>query len=324
MEALAGGGDFIRCHSGGLLRQHRSHQSSGTDSGAYAFEIRNNATPWNERYYDLNYQEFEELKKSNTNNSFFLVSYTYQQLGSGMEYFKRMVITMNREWSAIRREVMLEWAQTATNCPFSQEDLDIIKSKLREPIRTIFFGRWKQYQFQVYEDIDTNYSRQRTELEYAIFETDVEDIKTEYGIFVYGPSGCGKSYPLIALCNEFVRDNKKCSYVETRNFLESLKNNLNNKEEYFSLMAKVKEVDVLVLDNLGDEKISEWTRDDIISGILDYRIKNDLLTYITSSYTLEELVSLYEVSKTNSEVGRIKANKFIEKIKTACPRQILI
>ena len=89
-------------------------------------------------------------------------------------------------------------------------------------------------------------------------------------------------------------------------------------------MAKVKEVDVLVLDNLGDEKISEWTRDDIISGILDYRIKNDLLTYITSSYTLEELSSLYEVSKTNSDVGKIKANKFIEKIKTACPRQILI
>lgn len=174
------------------------------------------------------------------------------------------------------------------------------------------------------EDIDTSYSKQRTELEYAIFETDIEDIKTSAGIFVYGPSGCGKSYPLIALCNEFVRDNKKCSYVETRNFLESLKNNLNNKEEYFSLMAKVKEVDVLVLDNLGDEKISEWTRDDIISGILDYRIKNDLLTYITSSYTLEELASLYEVSKTNSEVGKIKANKFIEKIKTACPRQILI
>ena len=65
------------------------------------------------------------------------------------------------------------------------------------------------------------------------------------------------------------------------------------------------------IDNLGDEKISEWTRDDIISGILDYRIKNDLLTYITSSYTLEELASLYEVSKANSEVGKIKANKFI-------------
>ena len=174
------------------------------------------------------------------------------------------------------------------------------------------------------DDIDTSYSMERSALERAIFETDIEDIQASDGIFVYGPSGSGKSYPLIALCNEFVRENKKCSYVETRNFLESLKNALNNKEEYFSLMSKVKEVEVLVLDNLGDEKISEWTRDDIISGILDYRIKNDLVTYITSSYTLEELVSLYDVSKTNSDVGKIKANKFIERIKTACPRQISI
>ena len=52
---------------------------------------------------------------------------------------------------------MLEWAETATGCPFSQEDLDIIKTHLKEPIRTIFFGRFQQYQFQIYEHIDTNY-----------------------------------------------------------------------------------------------------------------------------------------------------------------------
>ena len=128
-----------------------------TDSGAYAYDIRNKATPWNERYYDMTYDELVELKNSNTNNAFFMVSYTYQQLGSGQDYFKRMVLEMNRDWVAIRREVMLEWAQTASNCPFSQEDLDIIKTHLKEPIRTIFFGRFNQYQFQVYEDIDTNY-----------------------------------------------------------------------------------------------------------------------------------------------------------------------
>lgn len=128
-----------------------------TDSGVYAFDIRNKATPWNEKYYDLTYDQLIELKDSNTNNSFFMISYSYQQLGSGPDYFKRMVLEMNRDWPAIRREVMLEWAQTATNCPFSQEDLDIIKTHLKEPIRTIFFGRFQQYQFNVYEDIDTNY-----------------------------------------------------------------------------------------------------------------------------------------------------------------------
>ena len=128
-----------------------------TDSGIYAYDIRNKATPWHEHYYDLTYEQLEDLKNSNTNNSFFLVSYKYQQLGSGQDYFKRMVLEMNKDWAAIRREVMLEWAETATGCPFSQEDLDIIKTHLKEPIRTIFFGRFQQYQFNIYEDIDTNY-----------------------------------------------------------------------------------------------------------------------------------------------------------------------
>lgn len=128
-----------------------------TDSGQYAYNIRNNATPWNEQYYDFTYNQLIELRNSNTNNSFFMISYTYQQLGSGQEYFKQQVINLNRDWAAIRREVMLEWAETATNCPFSQEDLDIIKTHLKEPIRTILFGRFKQYQFNIYEDIDTSY-----------------------------------------------------------------------------------------------------------------------------------------------------------------------
>lgn len=128
-----------------------------TDSGVFAYDIRNKATPWNERFYDCTYQELEAIRDANTNNTFFMVSYTYQQLGSGQDYFKRMVLEMNKEWPAIRREVMLEWAETATNCPFSQEDLDIIKSHLKEPIREIPFGRFGQYTFQIYEDIDTNY-----------------------------------------------------------------------------------------------------------------------------------------------------------------------
>jgi hypothetical protein len=111
-----------------------------TDSGMYAYDIRNKATPWSEHYYDKTFEELQAIRESNTNNAFFLVSYTYQQLGSGQEYFKRMVLEMNKDWPAIRREVMLEWAETATNCPFSQEDLDIIKTHVKEPKNFIL---WK-------------------------------------------------------------------------------------------------------------------------------------------------------------------------------------
>ena len=128
-----------------------------TNSGIYAYEIRNKATPWREEYYDMSYQELIGLRDSNNQSNMFLISYTYQQLGRGQEYFKRMVVEMQSNWPKIRREVMLEWAETATDCPFSQEDLDIIKLGIKEPIRTIFFGRFKQYQFNIYEDIDLSY-----------------------------------------------------------------------------------------------------------------------------------------------------------------------
>ena len=105
----------------------------------------------------MTYDQLEGLRKSNTNNSFFLVSYTYQQLGSGQDYFNEMVVQMNKDWPSIRREVMLEWAETATDCPFSQEELDQIKLHLKDPIRTIFFGRFNQYQFNIYEDLDLSY-----------------------------------------------------------------------------------------------------------------------------------------------------------------------
>jgi hypothetical protein len=127
-----------------------------TDSGAYAFEFRNRATPWNEHYYDLNYQQLQDLKNSNTESSFFLIRYSYLQLGSGQDYFKKMVIDLG-DYPAVRREVLLEWAKIANNCPFTQEELDKIKEFLKQPIRTLFFGRFQQYQFNVYEDLDTNY-----------------------------------------------------------------------------------------------------------------------------------------------------------------------
>lgn len=128
-----------------------------TDSGMYAYDIYNKATKWQEAYYDLNYDELEGLRKANTNTSFFLVEYTYQQLGSGPEYFNKMVVEMNRDWPSIRREIMLEWAEVATDCPFTQEELDNIKNYLKPPIRTMFFGRFKQYQFNIYEDLDLSY-----------------------------------------------------------------------------------------------------------------------------------------------------------------------
>lgn len=125
-----------------------------TNEGKFAFEIRNNATPWNEKFYDYSYDQIEEVRTANTNSTFFYVKYTYEQLGSGEEYFKQMCLDLLKDWTAIKREVLLQWTTANMNCPFSSEDLDIIQSLAKQPIRTMMLGKSKQYQFNVYKDID--------------------------------------------------------------------------------------------------------------------------------------------------------------------------
>lgn len=126
-----------------------------TDEGLFAESIKNNATPWTEAYYDYSPEKLQALKEANVDSTFFYVRYTYQQLGSGDDYFKEMVIGLEKDWVTIRREVLLEWTKAATNCPFRQEDLDTIRGLCKsDPRQILLFGRVGQYQLKIWETID--------------------------------------------------------------------------------------------------------------------------------------------------------------------------
>ena len=124
-----------------------------TDEGINAYNTRNAATEFNEEFYDWNLQQLEELKNANTSSSFFHIRYTYQQLGAGDDYLKEMVIDLEKDWDAIRREVLLEWAITNSNSPFTKQDLDIVKGLVRAPRQQIRLGNaGSPYYLNVYDD----------------------------------------------------------------------------------------------------------------------------------------------------------------------------
>ena len=126
-----------------------------TDEGVFAQKIKDDATQWNERYYDYTREQLEQLRLSNTNSSFFHVIYSYKQLGRGEDYFKQMCVDLLNDWVAIRREVLLEWAKIATDCPFKEEDLEAIESMcMKEPRSTLFFGNAGQYQVHVWSPLE--------------------------------------------------------------------------------------------------------------------------------------------------------------------------
>lgn len=124
-----------------------------TDMGMEANRKRNLATKFSERWYDFSPQQLQELLDKNNQSTFVYIRFTYQQLGKGEEWFKKICLAMELNWTAIRREVCLEWAKVATNCPFTPEELEMVKNFVREPIRKMPMLNG-MYEFNVYEDVN--------------------------------------------------------------------------------------------------------------------------------------------------------------------------
>lgn len=108
-----------------------------TDEGIDAYETKNMATPFNEQVYDFTMDELNQYILSNKDSSFVYIRFTYKQLGRDEEYFKQMCIDLKKDWPTIRREVLLEWAVSSSNSPFTQQDLEIVKGLVREPIAQV-------------------------------------------------------------------------------------------------------------------------------------------------------------------------------------------
>ena len=70
---------------------------------------------------------------------------------------------------------------------------------------------------------------------------------------------------------------------------------------------------MLLLDDIGAENCSNWSRDEILGPILQYRMENNLPTFFTSNLTLDELEKALSI--TSSGVDKLKARRIIERIK---------
>ena len=114
------------------------------------------------------------------------------------------------------------------------------------------------------------------------------------GIFLYGQPGTGKTYLLTALANDFARQGLRVSFVKVPLFVQDFRQSLEDPEYRQDMLGHLKFSDVVVLDDLGSEGISKWTRDDILFPVLDYRMQNGKKTYFSSNYTPEELLEKYQ------------------------------
>ena len=134
------------------------------------------------------------------------------------------------------------------------------------------------------------------------------------GLYLYGNFGCGKTYLISALFNELAKKGVHSTIVYFPDFLRSLKASFGNAEDnYEERFDEVKEAKLLLLDDIGAEKLSDWARDEVLGVILQYRMDEHLPTFLTSNLSLKELEEHLQI--TSGSANKVKARRLIERIK---------
>jgi DNA replication protein DnaC len=135
------------------------------------------------------------------------------------------------------------------------------------------------------------------------------------GLVFMGPVGVGKTHLSVAILRGLVEKGIPCLFYEFGALLKEIQNSYNpiSQTSELKVLAPVFEAEVLVLDELGASKPTDWVRDTMMQ-IINTRYNDKKLTIFTTNYldgrrterdeTLEDRIGvrlrsrLYEMCKT--------------------------
>lgn len=139
----------------------------------------------------------------------------------------------------------------------------------------------------------------------------VENRKLQKGICFYGVPGSGKTF-LACVILITLKNTKgiKCKFITVNDLLVIGRQEL-VIDKNISELNRIKNVELLVIDNLGTEKVTEWV-EEFLSTFIDYRYRNCLTTIYTTDYPLTDLITRFSSSITGERViSRIKQSCYI-------------
>ena len=144
------------------------------------------------------------------------------------------------------------------------------------------------------------------------------------GLYLCGNFGSGKTYLIAAMFNELAKDGINSAIVFWPEFLNSLKASFNSdvKSEFKNKYNYVKKVPLLLIDDLGAESVTPWSRDEILCPLLQYRMDEKLPTFFTSNLNFENLENHLAITSKGDEI--IKAGRIISRIKQLSEYQELV
>lgn len=189
-----------------------------------------------------------------------------------------------------------------------QKEVDY-KNRETELIKTLYMPKTIKEATLTDFHIDTE-ARAQIYQKVVNFLTNYGNLDTK-GLYVYGSFGCGKTYLLGAVARELAVRNIDSLLIYFPDLIRELKESL-GEERFGALINKLKDVPVLMLDDLGSENITTFVRDEILGPILNYRMAEKKPLFISSNLTPDQLLT--HLCLNESSLDKTKAMRIMSRI----------
>ena len=202
------------------------------------------------------------------------------------------------------------------NCKKSQEywkekdkkDYEIAKRKhFREVINKIYKQNYIGMKFQNlnFENFNCNYEN---EMAIAIAKDYINKNITnadDNGLIIMGESGVGKTHLAASIANKLIENDKIVLMGRLTTLLdmikETFKDNTKSENELIELYSNV---DMIIIDDLGTEKISNWALEKLYT-IIENRNENRLPIIITTRFDKQGLIERFSKCQDEQLVDAI-------------------
>lgn len=132
----------------------------------------------------------------------------------------------------------------------------------------------------------------KTAVEYA---RQIAEGTEKRGMFLSGGPGTGKTHIAVAvLQHRLTTKNEAGRFYTTPELMRELRLTMNNDKDNAQLLDTLLKIPLLVLDDLGAEKMSDWVAEQLFI-LINGRYIDQKQTIITSNYNLEELEARMDV-----------------------------
>ncbi|MGH9963045.1 MAG: ATP-binding protein, partial [Pyrinomonadaceae bacterium] len=193
------------------------------------------------------------------------------------------------------RNIEAEGIRSVTRCEcFQRAWLDRLFEKATIP------PRYQLCAFENFTPLNESLSLART-----VASKFVEEYPLDFGLLILGPCGAGKTHLAVSILRELIYQQKAdgCFY-DFRELLKKIQNSYNSVSQTseIEILSPVLNCELLVLDDLGAERPTEWVRD-TFAYILNSRYNGKLPTVITTNFPDErkEARVLADGSRVNAE-----------------------